>query len=61
MNVKGEPLLDIPTGSFIIDNDVIPIDLSQPIDEKTVSLSQDTLQILDDDNKFAARKEKISN
>ena len=59
VNVRGEPLLDFPSGSLIIDNNVTPIDLSQPIGETTVSLSQDTLQMLDDDNKLAARKEKL--
>ena len=39
VNVRGEPLLNIPSGSLIIDSDVIPIDLSQPIGETTFDLS----------------------
>ena len=57
LNGRGETLLDIPTGLFIINNDVTNIDFSHPIGETNMSLSQDTLQMLKDDKYFAARKE----
>ena len=57
---KGNPLLDIPADHLNIDNDVTTVDLSHSIGETTVFLSQDTLQMLDDDKIFAANKEKSS-
>ena len=60
MNVRGEPLLDIPTCSLIMNNDETHIDFSLPIGETNMSLSQDTLQILEDDKQFAARKKMCS-
>ena len=60
VHVRGEPLLDIPTDHLNNDNDVATVDLSLPIGETTVFLSQDTLQMLDDDKMFAANKEKSS-
>ena len=60
VNVRGETLLDIPTGPLIMNNDVTNIDFSHPIGETNMSLSQDTLQMLEDDKQFAARKELCS-
>ena len=52
--------MDIPSESLTINNNVTAVDLSQPIGETTLSLSQDILQMFNDDTKFATSKEKSS-